>query len=255
MKNGIRILLVLFGFIAVNASAAQFDQTHAMFSALLKRHVKDGRVDYRALKADPAPLRLYLRKASLVQEGEFNRWSKNDRLAFLLNLYNAATLQLILDNYPVKSIKDIGGFFSGPWKQKVVKLFGETTTLDQLEHGIIRPNYSEARAHFALVCGAKGCPPLRPEAYLGVRLDNQLDEQGRIFLGQSQKNRVDAAAGRVYLSPIFSWFDEDFEKQSGSVLNFVKPFFGKAHQAAFVKRPSIKYTDYDWTLNDQAARP
>jgi hypothetical protein len=254
MKTNLTVLITALCFSAITASAADFDQSHAAFSAILNKHVKDGWVNYRALKADPAPLRLYLRKTSLVRESYFNRWPQNDRLAFLFNLYNAATLQLILDNYPIKSIKDIGGFFSGPWKQKVVKLFGKTTTLGHLEHGIIRKKYYEARAHFALVCGAKGCPPLRSEPYVGARLNNQLEDQGRTFLAQTAKNRVATGEQRVYLSPIFKWFDDDFEESSGSVLKFVKPYFDKARQAAFSSSLSIRYTDYDWTLNDQADR-
>jgi hypothetical protein len=234
-----------------STQAAQFDHTHARLAKVLKTNVKDGWVNYRTLKSKPIQLQAYLRELALVKESQFNRWSKNEQLAFLYNLYNAATLQLILENYPVASIKKIGGFFSGPWKQKVVKLFGETTTLDHLEHGIIRKNYRDARAHFALVCAAKSCPPLRSEAYVASRLSEQLNDQGRIFLGQNAKNRLDAPAGRVYLSPIFKWFDEDFERQSGSVLKFVQPFFPKSQQAAFSRSLSIKYTDYDWSLNER----
>ncbi len=254
MKTILTLLISALSLSAPGASAA-FDQSHAAYSAILKKHVKDGWVNYRALKLDPAPLNLYLGKLATVRESEFKRWSQNDRLAFLFNLYNAATLKLIVDHYPVKSIKDIGGWFSGPWKQKVVKLFGQTTTLDHLEHGIIRKEYAEARAHFALVCGAKGCPPLRSEAYVGARLNDQLNDQGRTFLAQTAKNRVDAGANRIYLSPIFKWFNKDFEKKSGTVVNFVTPFLPEKDRGALVSGNfRIEYTDYDWSLNEQADR-
>ena len=237
------------------ATAAEFDHTHAALDALLKRHVRDGLVAYSALKADPKPLQTYLDSLAAVSEQDFNRWPEKQRFAFLINLYNATTLKLIVDHYPVKSIKDIGGFLSSPWKQEVVRLFGQVTTLGEVEHGIIRAQYHDARAHFAVVCAAKGCTPLRAEAYVAARLDEQLDEQGRVFLGQRQKNRMDAGARTIYLSPIFKWFSEDFEKKSGSVLKFVELFVpAKDRQALAGSGLKIKYTDYDWSLNDQARK-
>ena len=171
-------------------------------------------------------------------------------MAFLLNAYNAYTLKLITDRYPLKSIKDIGGWFSGPWDQPVVKLFGETITLNTVEHKILRKDYSEPRIHFALVCAAKGCPPLRGEAYVAARLNGQLDDQAKLFLANPAKNRVDVANHTVYLSPIFKWYGSDFEKKSGSVLTALKPYWpGKAVATDDFK---IRYTDYDWSLNEPA---
>lgn len=247
--------MAMFALALALAHTAEFDQTHAAFNALLKKHVRDGWVDYAALKADPKPLNAYLDSLAALSEKDFNRWPEKERFAFLINLYNAATLKLIVDHYPVKSIKDIGGFLSSPWKQEVVRVFGKVTTLGEVEHGIIRARYHDARAHFALVCAAKGCTPLRAEAYVAARLDEQLDDQGRIFFGQAQKNRVDAGARTVYLSPIFKWFSEDFEKKSGSVLKFAEAFLPvKDRQALATGGFKIKYTDYDWSLNDQARK-
>jgi hypothetical protein len=238
------------------ACAAEFDHSNAALDRVLKARVKNERVDYTALKADSKDLDAWLRSAGSVTEAEFNRWSQPQQLAFLMNLYNAATLRLILDHYPLKSIKDIGNILKGPWKQEVVPLFGKTITLDYLEHSILRKKYAEPRVHFAIVCAAKGCPPLRAEAYVPNKLNEQLDDQGRIFLGGKEKNRFDAKAGALYLSPIFKWFSEDFEKKSGSVVKFVTPFFPaevqKQIQAA--KSPDIRYTDYDWSLNEQPKR-
>jgi len=235
------------------APASSFDHRNAAFDALLKQHVNDGWVDYAALKANPERLDSYLAQLAAVSEANFNSWPEKQRLAFLINLYSAATLKLIVDHYPVKSIKDIGGAFSGPWKQDAVRLFGKVTTLDNLEHGIIRQQYHDPRVHFALVCAAKGCPPLRSEAYTADRLDEQLDDQGRTFLAQSQKNRVDAGARVIYLSPIFKWFAGDFEAKSGSVLKFVEPFLPeKGH--AVTDGFKTKYTEYDWSLNDKSQK-
>ena len=235
------------------AHSTEFDHSHAAFDALLKKHVRDGWVDYAALKTEPKPLKAYLDSLAAVSETAFNRWPEKERFAFLINLYNATTLKLIVDNYPVQSIKDIAGFLSSPWKQEVVRVFGKVTTLNEVEHGIIRARYHDARAHFALVCAAKGCPPLRPEAYVATRLGEQLNDQGRVFFSQAQKNRVDPGARTIYLSPVFKWFSEDFEKQSGSVLKFVEPFLPEKDRRALASGGfKIKYTDYDWSLNDQA---
>ncbi len=233
--------------------AAEFDQTHALLTRLLVRQVKDGRVNYAALKEQPAALHTYLDQVAAVPELEFKRWSEAERLALLINLYNAATLKLIVDHYPVKSIKDIGGLLRGPWKQKVVRLFGQVITLDHLEHEIIRKEYPDARAHFALVCAARGCPPLPAEAFIGARLSAQMEATGRVFLGQSEKNRVDGPNRTVHLSPIFKWFSEDFERHAGSVLKFVTPYFSEADRQALERDTfRIRHTDYDWTLNDLA---
>jgi hypothetical protein len=234
--------------------AASFDHTHAAFDTVLKQHVNGGWVDYAALKADPKPLKSYLDQLAAVSAANFNAWPEKQRLAFLINLYNAATLKLIVDHYPVKSIRNIGGTFNGPWKQNVVPLFGKLTTLDDLEHGIIRKKYHDPRVHFALVCAAKSCPPLRSEAYTADRLDEQLDDQGRTFLVQSQKNRVDRTARVIYLSPIFEWYAADFQAKSGSVLKFVEPFLPEKDRYAVTGGFRIKYTDYDWSLNDKSQK-
>ncbi|MCL4179698.1 MAG: DUF547 domain-containing protein [Verrucomicrobia bacterium] len=230
--------------------AAEFDQDHEPLRGILQTYVKDGLVDYAALKTRRQPLDQYLAEVASVAEADFKGWTEPRRLSFLLNAYNAYTLQLIIDHYPVKSIKDIGSFFKGPWDQPVVRLFGRTLTLNNLEHDIIRKDYPDPRIHFALVCAARGCPPLREEAYLAARLDEQLDDQARQFLATPTKNRVDAGARTVYLSPIFKWYGADFEKKHGSVLAALQPYWPKASTAALAQESlKIRYDDYDWSLN------
>lgn len=243
------------GLAVLVAPARAFDQMHGVFDRLLKQQVTDGSVNYAALKAAPAPLDDYLAQLAAVPENEFDGWSEKNRLAFLINLYNAATLKLILDHYPVKSIRSIGWLPGSAWKKDVVSLFGRKISLDDLEHGIIRKHYAEPRVHFALVCAARGCPPLRVEAFLGARLDAQLDGQGHVFLGQTEKNRVDAAGRTLYLSPIFKWFAGDFEAAASSVEKFVTPFLPEAARSALAAGGfKIGYTDYDWSLNDAAKK-
>ena len=251
IRRALLALVVVAGFMNIG-HAADFDQTHAALNPILQAHVKDGLVSYARLKADRTPLDAYLSSLAEVTEAEFRRWPENERLAFLINLYNATTLQLIIDHYPVGSIKEIGSFLKGPWDQSTVDLFGRTRTLNDLEHKIIRVDYQEPRIHVALVCAAKGCPPLRNEAYIGDHLEAQLAGQVGLFLANARKNRVDADHRTVYLSPIFKWYGEDFEKKSGTVLKALQPYWPKADQENLRKGSfRIRYTDYDWSLNNR----
>lgn len=233
-------------------SQTDIDQTHSAFTAILKRQVKDDRVDYETLKRNPTELNTYLETLASVPETTFNKWNSDQQMAFYINLYNAATLKLIIDNYPVKSIKDIGNILRGPWKQKVVRVFGKVKTLDYIEHDLLRAKYKDPRIHFAVNCASIGCPPLRPEAFQGATLDTQLDEQGRAFLQDTTKNRLNPKDRTLYLSKIFKWFKKDFTAKSGTVEKFVAPYFNE-RDARIIRQGglSIKYTDYDWSLNKQ----
>jgi len=233
------------------AHAAGFDHTHVLLDSALRAHVRDSLVDYASLKAQRAELDLYLKQVAAVGENTFQKWDESKQLAFLINAYNATTLQLIIDHYPVASIKKIGSWLKGPWDQPVVHLRGRTLTLNDLEHKILRVQYDEPRLHFALVCAALGCPPLRSEAYVASRLNEQLDDQARRFLAHSDKNRVDAKAREVYLSPIFKWYGEDFVKKHGSVLAALKPFWPESVAGLVEGNFKVRYTDYDWALNNR----
>jgi hypothetical protein len=232
--------------------AADFDHGHPAFAKILAAHVTNGVVDYASLKAAPSELRSYLTALSEVPRGEFDKWSREQRLAFLINLYNAATLQLIVDHYPVPSIRKIGSLLKGPWKQEVVGFQGGRITLDRLEHELIRPVFSEPRIHFALVCAARSCPPLRSEPFVAGRLGAQLDDQARVFLAQSDKNRIDRAAKTLWLSPIFDWYGSDFTQDGRSIVDYVADHL-PASDASDLKRGGfrVRHTEYDWTLNDR----
>ena len=241
---------VLLGGLLLAAHAAfAFDHSHALWGKVLRQHTTNGLVDYRAVKQNPSDLNAYLRELNGVEESDFKQWSREQRLAFLINLYNASVFRLIIDNYPVSSIKNIGGWFGRPWDVEVVPLFGNVGTLSYLEHEMIR-KYDEPRIHFALVCGALGCPELRRDPYDAEKLDTQLSDQGRKFVRDRTKNRVDANARTLYLSPIFKWFAEDFQKQSGSVLKFVQTYRPDLPDGQW----KIRYTHYDWSLNDTSPR-
>lgn len=238
---------------APGANAIDFDHSHAKLDKVLKQHVdSEARVDYGALKLDRADLDAWLKNAAAVSRTGFNAWTEPQQLAFLINLYNAGTLRLIVDNYPIESIKKIGNLFKGPWDQKVIQLFGKTVTLGHIEHELLRKNYNEPAIHFVIVCAAKGCPPLRAQAYTPDKLKDQLDDQGRVFLAQRAKNRIDLANQTLHLSPIFKWFAEDFEKQSGTVQKFVADYFPEGYRSRLnAGKLKIRYTDYDWSLNER----
>lgn len=248
------VSILALGLAALPSPAQGFDQSDKLLDGVLHQYVKDARVDYAGLKAHPQELNRYLDQVAAVTESDFKQWNQKEQLAFLINAYNAYTLKLIVDHYPIASIKDIGRFWSGPWDQPIVHLFGKSITLNSLEQEI--RDYHEPRIHFALVCASIGCPPLRSEAYTANRLDEQLNDQAKRFMANRSKNRVDAANQTIYLSPIFKWYSEDFQKKAGSVLQFIQPLWPKDErtelEATGAANFEIRYTDYDWSLNGQA---
>jgi hypothetical protein len=237
-------LLIACSDSAMPTSAAAFDHSHAELDAAMKAYVVKGMVDYAGLLKNRAGLDSYIAKTSAVSESEFNGWSQEQQLAFLINIYNAETVQLILDNWPVKSIKDIGNFISTAQDKKVVKLFGKTTTLNYVEHDLLRAKYSEPRIHFAIVCAAISCPELRAEAFTPDKLEAQLADQAKQFLGDKSKNEY--KDGELQLSKIFDWFEEDFTKGGKTLADYVNPWFD-----ADVSKADVGFKDYDWDLNKQ----
>ena len=226
-----------------------FDHNHTALSNVLKEVVDFGLVDYVQLKQRSDALQDYLETVARVPRAKFAKWPKAERLAFLLNIYNAATLKLLADHYPVESIKDISRFPS-VWKIKIVSLFGEKHSLDDLEHKMIRKQFKSPQIHFALVCGAQSCPQLRDEPYTATRLEVQFAEQAVSFFGDTNKNRVDPDAKVVHLSPIFKWYAEDFGRTEKDLLRFVAPYLPVKFKKDLLNGEfKIDYTDYDWSIN------
>ena len=249
-------------------AACAFDHTHAAWTELLKGDVvvapngNSSRADYAAFKRDQDALNLYLGGLSAVTPAEYQGWTREQQLAFLLNAYNAHTIELVLTRYPgIKSIKDIGSLLQSPWKKEFFTLLGAARSLDGVEHGMIRAPgaFDEPRIHFALNCASIGCPLLREEAFVAARLDAQLDSSVRRFLGDRSRNRYEPVAGRLEISAIFDWYKADFEKGSRGI-NSVAQFLARyadfiADEAvghALVRRGKlpIRYLEYDWRLND-----
>jgi hypothetical protein len=250
----LRCVLLCLVF-ASNAEAQNFD--HSPLNAVLSAHSLPHGVDYARLKANRAPLDQYIAQLGAVSSRQFDGWSRDEQIAYLLNAYNAIVLQQVIDDYPIQrssrpaalvrpanSVWQINGFFSD-LKHRVA---GRQLTLDQVEHEWLRPKYKEPRIHFALVCAARSCPPLRTAAYRADRLSAQLDDQARAFLNDRQRNRFDSE--EAALSEIFKWFAEDFGGASG-LRTFLARYLNP-ELAAKVKNTSyaIGYVDYDWTLND-----
>ena len=260
--------------VAGNA-AAQFDHEHKAWTALLKKHVvlvddgKGSQVRYAGFRQDRAALKSYLALLSKVPRQDFDGWSKARRMAFLINAYNAFTVEKILTRYPdIRSIWDFGKVFGNPFKDRFFTLLGQPASLDQVEHETLRrPGaYDEPRLHFAVNCASVGCPMLREEAYVADRLETQLEEQARRFLSDRSRNRYDATSGRLEVSKIFDWFKEDwrsgyrgFEGKGAPVLSREQYFAGYAalladapeHRKLIEARTApLSFLDYDWALND-----
>ena len=230
-----------------------------------------GRVDYASLKEDRKELDLFVEKLRYV---DLESWNPASRIAFWINVYNALTLRVIIDNYPIQSSflaslaypKNSIRQINGAWDKIHFGVAGRDFTLDQIEHSILRKQFDEPRIHVALVCAALGCPFLRREAYRGELLENQLQDQAAQFVRDGSRFRVDIDSGVVYLSSIFSWFGSDFENRYGAapgrfprhsaavgaVLSFALPFLSEdRRQYLQTQGFRIKYLSYDWTLNEQ----
>lgn len=185
-------------------------------------------VDYAGIQKSQLRLMTYTESLSAVSQSQFDSWPTQEQLAFLINAYNAWTVQLVLEGYPdIESIKDLGGFLRSPWSKSFIPLLGSVRSLDDIEHKLIRGSdrYNDPRMHFAVNCASIGCPALRSEAYAGDRLDHQLQDQLELFLSDLTRNRLEQGTLRV--SSIFKWYGEDFES-AGSGAESLRHFFCRA---------------------------
>ncbi len=264
--KGVLLSTTLLLFAMSPALGDQFDHAHQGFDRFLSHVVvvsNDGtsnRVDYSVASEEKALLEDYLSVLTSVSEDEFLQFGKANQTAFLINAYNAAMIQKILQRYPdIDSVWDFGRIFNHPFKDRFVELFGERMSLDDIEHGRLRgdPALFDPRVHFAVNCASKGCPPLRPAAFNGSSLDAALDEQARIFLSDRTKNGMNPLTNRLVLSPIFDWYTEDFgvpgRQGELAYLSRYADSLGLDDDAVrALNEGSIKieWSDYDWALND-----
>ncbi len=238
---------------ATTSDDSTFDQSR--FDSLLHRYVVNGMVDYDNFKRSPEFV-AYLQRLAHIDPAKL---PEAERLALWINAYNAYTIQLINEHDERGSIRNINrtlGFLKlhGPWSEPLATVGGHRYTLDDIEQRIIRPIFHEPRIHFALVCAAMGCPPLRSEAYTGARLNQQLSDQARVFIRESPgKNRVDVSGRKMYVSMIFNHYKADFGGSDASVGRYVARFYptGPARQLLESGDFKLIETPYDWTLNSQ----
>jgi hypothetical protein len=251
-----------------HSHAAVFDHSHAAWTSLLKRHVvllrggQATQVRYAGFSKDRGDLTAYLSSLSAVTIDGFSAFSLAQRQAFLINAYNAFTVELILTKYPdLTSIKELGSLLSSPWKPKWIPLLGSKVSLDDIEHGMLRKRgvYDDPRVHFAVNCASIGCPMLREEAFVATRVDAQLEEQTNRFMSDRTRNRFDEAGGRLQLSRIFDWYGDDFKRGDRGVTSlqgFAAVYAERLSNSAAGRdrirsgRVDITYLEYDWSLND-----
>lgn len=268
MTGGLLLLVTaLFLFIPAPGHAEPFDHEHATWSLLLKNNVHwnlnrtASQVDYAGLQKKREFLGLYLLRLSAVTRAEFDAFSREQQLAFLINAYNALTVELILTEYPeVSSIKELGSFFSSPWKKKFFNLLGESQNLDGIEHDLIRGSgrYNEPLIHFAVNCASIGCPALLDEAFVADKLDQQLLESTERFLNDRSRNRFDVKTGTLEVSSIFDWYEVDFTR-GWRGYDSLDDFFrihadwivdeGQDSERLRLGELRFEFLDYDWTLN------
>lgn len=254
-------LLVLGLTLCAGQAAAQTAFDHGDFDRLLATHVRQGLVDYDAFQTAPE----FARYLGRLAEFDPATLPRDEQLAFWLNAYNAYTIQLINKHAERRSIRNINksaGFIKGlgPWNEKIAVVGGVAYGLDHIEQKIIRPTYREPRIHFALVCAALGCPPLREEAYRGAKLDAQLEDQGRRFLLESpDKNRVDLQTRTVQVSPVFKFRDyqKDFGGSKEAVAKYIARWYPPGPERDLLESAAwarFEYTNYNWSLNSDTPR-
>jgi hypothetical protein len=248
--------------------AQSFDHGHSAWTELLGKHValvragQASQVRYAGLARDRSALKRYLESLSAVPRDAFDAFTKPQQQAFLINAYNAFTIELILTKYPeLKSIKDLGRLLSSPWKPKWIPLLGAKMSLDDIEHGMLRQRgvYDDPRVHFAVNCASVGCPMLREEAYVAERIDAQLAQQAERFMSDRSRNRWNPQRGRFELSRIFDWYGEDFRLGHRGIATpeaFAARYADRladhpdARDRIRSGRLEIVFLDYDWSLND-----
>ena len=210
---------------------------HNSWDLFLKKHVDyNGLVDYKSIKNDISSLNIYL--TSLSKNTPDNSWSKDEKMAYWINAYNAFTIKLIIDHYPISSIKDI----EKPWDIKFIELGDNTFSLNDIEHEILR-KMDDPRIHFGIVCASFSCPKLQNEAFVASKLNTQLNDATREFLADSDRNSL--SENSIEISKIFKWFSKDFKKE-GSIIDFLNKY------SEIKISPNAKKTfkDYNWNLNE-----
>lgn len=211
---------------------------HSIWNGLLTKYVdSNGGVNYQGMQSDINQLNSYLKS---IADTDISKSSSKEQLAYWINAYNAHTIKLILDNYPVASIMDIQGgkAFDSKW----ISINGEKLSLNDIENKKIRPVFNEPRIHFAVNCAAKSCPPLMNKAWTAASLEQDLTDRTIAFVNNTKYNKIEAS--EVKISKIFEWYASDFPS---SIVSYLKKYSNNSLN----NDASVKYLEYDWTLNKQ----
>jgi len=237
--KSLKLLTLIVAFLPFfsMASSDKAGPDHSQWDRLLQKHVTDnGRVDYAGFKQDKALLDAYL--AELASFPVESSWPREHKMAYWINAYNAFTIKLIVDNYPVNSIQDIHE--GKPWDVKWITLGDKTYSLNNIENDVLRPKYKDARIHFAVNCAAKSCPPLLNKAFTGKKLEVQLDQQTRKFVNNTSYNKLSAEGPKI--SKIFEWYSGDFGD--------IQSYLNKYSKTKVRSNAPVSYREYDWALNN-----
>ena len=245
MKNKFLLLAALF----MLSNTYAFDHQHPLWNKVLQTHTKKENnqvlVNYKELKSNTSTLNEYLKTLEVLTKEEFKTFSTKEKLSFWINAYNAYTLKIVIDHYPVNSIKEIksGWFSSGPWSKEFIPLFKDRISLDHIEHEVVRKQFNEPRIHFALNCASIGCPSLLQVAFTASKLEEQLEQSATHFLKNKDKNFVEGST--LHVSKIFKWYGDDFDSQFGSFVNYIIQTLNLPK-----KKYQTQYNNYDWKLNE-----
>lgn len=234
-------LIVLGTLIALTYTVKAQAITHEKWTALLEKYVtNDGVVNYKGFKAEEAKLQEYLDllTGNTPKEG----WTEKEKVAYWTNVYNAFTVKLIVDNYPLKSIRNIKGA-SSPWDLKFIEFGNKKISLNDVEHGILRKKYFDPRVHFAVNCASFSCPILLNRAFEAATLDADMDMLAEKFINDPKRNII--TSSKLELSQIFEWYKDDFTK-NGSLLDYIK----KYSKTQIEPKAKIKFITYNWELNE-----
>jgi len=259
--------------------SGKFDQSHSNYNSLLKKYVHNGRVNYKGFLSSEDRFNSYLDQIGSVSADDFKTWSRDQKLAFWINAYNAFTIKAVIDNYPIERNFGISALIypensirqiNGVWDKLKFKAAGKKVTLNEIEHQILRKKFNEPRIHFTIVCASIGCPDLNNEAYKANIINTQLDTAAVNFVNNPQKGvKIDRDNKTIMLSAIFNWFGKDFipkygdtdlfrgrSEQERAVLNFISIYLESPNDKKFVEQNDfrIKYMDYDWSLNEMNSK-
>ena len=230
--------------------AKRFDHSYSAWDRILKAHVTKGshynKFNYKALNKNINEVKKYANILSSVTKAEYQGFSRDQKLAFLINAYNVFTVELIARKYPIKSILSLGVLGTGPWDKKNIPFLESEFSLNMIEKKYIIPKFGEARIHFAINCASIGCPSLQNFAFTANGLEQQLEEATKSFVASEHRYSYDSDKNKLKISKIFNWYENDFIKQYGSVQNL----FAKVLKNRKIEKAKVGYRKYNWNLNE-----